>query len=582
MMMRRSLIYPFSLCIAGLLSIGCGGDSSSGSGAGGAGSTGAEGSSGVGAGTPTSSGVGAGTPTGSGVGGGTPTGSGVGGGSPTGSGVGGGATTGSGSGSGGGTTNPNGDPTPDTDGSPDGIFRVDLNTGKLTHNGTPFQVRGGNWFGLEGQDDLERPGAMELFIGSMWWAESSAPRTIEDTMKELTSSNLKFNTIRLPIAPQTLVANHPDGNYSTTSPRIRNNNEEVYPYANAYEALEDFLKKADQNNLYVILGIHSCSNHLGWRAGRLDDAPPYVDSNRENYEYKADDYNCTQGEDAYSMEKWLADIRKMAQLPKKLNIDNIIGIDCFNEPWKYSWSKWADMAKACYDVIAEENDDMIAVVQGVSGSHQPEGASGLTLEPEPHGDENLNPNWGENFYGQKAYPIQIPRNRLCFSPHTYGPAVFVQKQHVDQSKPECVGLEDEEAAKAGCGLIVERSNADAVAKLRAQWDEHFGFLHDEKFCVITGEFGGVKDWPKNEMEPALAELWSHLPAGKRYDWEWQNIYVDYLIDKGMTDFTYWSINPESGDTGGLYNHKYTDADKSGWGTWEGLDTEKVEMLARLK
>ncbi|WP_433926842.1 glycoside hydrolase family 5 protein [Sorangium cellulosum] len=570
MRIRRSHIFLFSFSILGLVGIGCGGDSSSGA-TGGPGGPGGTGGAGTGAGTPTG-GTGAGTPTGgtggAGTGAGTPTG-GTGAGTPTG-----------GTGVGGGTTNPDGKPTPETDGSPAGKFRV--KDGRLTDNGTAIQVRGGNWFGLEGQDDLERPGAMELFIGSMWWAENDAPRTIEQTMKELTSSALKFNTIRLPIAPQTLVANHPDGNYSTMTPRIRNNDESVYPYANAREALEDFLKQADANGLNVIIGIHSCSNHIGWRAGRLDDAPPYVDSARENYDYKADDYNCTMGEDAYNFDKWIADIKAIARLPKELGIDNVIGVDCFNEPWKYSWPQWADMAKACYDAIASENNDMIAVVQGVSGSHQIAGGAGLDLEPEPHGDENLNPNWGENFYGQTAYPIQVPKDRLCFSPHTYGPAVFVQKQHVDQSKPECVGLEDEAAAAAKCGLIVERSNAEAVAKLEKQWDEHFGFLHEQNFCVITGEFGGVKDWPKNEMDPPLAQQWAHLPAGKRYDWEWQNIYVDYLIKRKMTDFTYWSINPESGDTGGIYEHAYTDAQKSGWGTWTGLDAEKVEMLARLK
>ncbi|WP_437973170.1 cellulase family glycosylhydrolase [Sorangium sp. So ce295] len=581
MRIRRSHIFLCSFAALALMGIACGGDGSTAATGGGlTGSGGAGSGNGSGAGSSVGNGSGAGSSVGNGSGAGSSVGNGSGAGSSTSS----GDTSGAGAGipSGSGSGNPDAKPTPDTDGSPTGRFRVNLDNGRLTQDGTEIQVRGGNWFGLEGQDDLERPGAMELFIGSMWWANNNAPRTIADTMKELTSSNLKFNTIRLPIAPQTLVASHPDGDYSIMTPRIKNNDPKVYPYANAYEALEDFLKQASANNLNVIIGIHSCSNHLGWRAGRLDDNKPYVDSDRENYDYKADDYTCLTGEDAYNYDKWLADIRKIAQLPKKLGIKNIIGIDCFNEPWKYSWPEWADMAKACYDVIAEENDDMIAVVQGVSGSHQPAGASGLTLEPEPHGDENLNPNWGENFYGQTAYPIQIPRNRLCFSPHTYGPAVFVQKQHVDQSKPECVGLEDEAAAKAGCGLVLERSNADTVAKLTKQWDEHFGFLHDQKFCVITGEFGGVKDWPKNEMDPALAQQWAHLPAGKRYDWEWQNMYVDYLIKKKMTDFTYWSINPESGDTGGIYNHKYTDADKTGWGTWTGLDTEKVEMLARLK
>jgi endoglucanase len=447
------------------------------------------------------------------------------------------------------------------------------------HDGTEFQVRGGNWFGLEGQDDVARPGAMELFIGAVSWAPASDRRTLADTMREIQSSGLAFNTIRLPIAPQTLVAGHPDGDYSRMSPKIRNNDPTAYPYANSYEALEDFIKQAAANNLYIILGVHSCSNHVGWRKGRLDDSPPWVDSDRPNYPHSQDNYTCASGEDAYDTDKWLANVHAMAALPKKLGVHNIIGIDCFNEPWKYKWNEWADLAKQCYDAIAAEDDDLIAVVEGVSASHE---LPDRSLEPEPFGDPALTPNWGENLYGQQSYAVQIPKDRVCFSPHTYGPSVFVQKHMVDQSNPACVGLEDDAAAAAGCGLVTTRNNATAVAQMRKGWDEHFGYLHDQHYCVIIGEFGGTKNWPSNELEPEAAQRWAHLPRDVRYDWEWQNIFVDYLKSKGMTDFFYWAINPESGDTGGLYNHAYTDANRSGWGTWRGLDTEKVEMLSGLR
>ncbi|HET9958889.1 MAG TPA: cellulase family glycosylhydrolase [Polyangiaceae bacterium] len=487
-----------------------------------------------------------------------------------------------GSGAGGGTFIPptppaDAKPTPESSGIP-GAFRVNTKTGHLMHDGAEFQVRGGNWFGLEGQDDTARPGAMELYVGAVFWADASNKRTIDKTMQEIQSSALKFNTIRLPVAPQTLVKGHPDGDYSRTDVKIRNNDPEIYPYAGSYEALEDFLLKASKNNLYVILDLHSCSNHIGWRAGRVDDGPPWADSNRENYEYKKDNYYCNKGEDAYDKAKWLADIHTLAKLPKKLGIKNIIGIDCFNEPFKYSWSEWADLSKECYDAIAAEDDDLIAIVEGVSGSH--EVSPGVT-EPEPYGDLTINPNWGENLYGQQIDPIQIPKDRLCFSPHTYGPSVFVQKQFVDQSDPACVGLEDDAAAKAKCKLVVDRKNAAATARIKQGWDEHFGYLRAQNYCVIVGEFGGTKDWPKNPVEPAAATLWAHLPSGSRPDWEWQNMFVDYMKEKGITDFTYWSINPESGDTGGLYNHAYTESNKSGWGVWQGLDTEKVNMLAGI-
>ncbi len=467
-------------------------------------------------------------------------------------------------------------PTPETSGKA-GAFRVN-GQGHLTHDGTELQVRGGNWFGLEGQDDLARPGAMELYIGSVYWATSNK-RTIEQTMKEIAAPPLAFNTIRFPVAPQTLVANHPDGLYSRTDVKIRNNDPAYYPYTDALSALEDFLIQASKNNLFVILDMHSCSNHIGWRAGKIDDGPPWTDANRENYKYKKENYTCKTGEDAYDRAKWLADIHTLAKLPKQLGIKNVIGIDCFNEPFKYSWSDWADLAKECYDAIAAEDDDLIAVVEGISGSH--EDASGAMVD-EPYGDVTTNPNWGENLYGQQFDPIQIPKDRLCFSPHTYGPAVYVQRQFIDQTAA-CAGLEDDAAGKAKCNLVVERKNADVVAQLRKGWDNRFGYLHDNNYCVIIGEFGGHTGWPfDNPVKPQAATIWAHLPKDVRFDWEWQNIFVDYLVSKKMTDFLYWSINPESGDTGGLYQHAYTLSNESGWGQWLGLDTEKAQMLSNLK
>ncbi len=468
-------------------------------------------------------------------------------------------------------------PTPESSGV-DGTFRVTA-SGQLTANGTPFQLRGGNWFGLEGQDDIARPGAMELYIGSVSWADASNTRSLAQTMQEIAAAPLSFNTIRLPIAPQTLIAGHQDGDYTRTDVRIRNNNAELYPYGDAWEALKDFIVQADENGLYVILDIHSCSNHIGWRAGMIHDGPPWTDANRENYEYKKEDYTCRSGEDEYTVEKWLADVRTLAKLPKDLGVDNVLGIDCFNEPFKYTWSEWADLAKQCYDAMASENDDLIAFVEGVSGSWEDEeGNKG----DEPYGDKTTNPNWGENLYGQQFDPIQIPRDRLCFAPHTYGPSVYVQKQFVDQSDPDCVGLEDDEAGKTGCSLVVERSNAAVVEKLRAGWDARFGYLVDQGYCVMIGEFGGYRTWPDNPVDPDAKTIWAHLPSNVQYDWEWQNIFVEYLKDKGLTNFTYWSINPESGDTGGIYNHAYSESNESGWGVWQGFDTEKTALLSALR
>jgi len=58
--------------------------------------------------------------------------------------------------------------------------------------------------------------------------------------------------------------------------------------------------------------------------------------------------------------------------------------------------------------------------------------------------------------------------------------------------------------------------------------------------------------------------------------------VNYLVAKGIDYTIYWSINPESGDTGGLYTTPYDPiSNTSGWGTWGALDQTKLTMLAKL-
>jgi hypothetical protein len=45
---------------------------------------------------------------------------------------------------------------------------------------------------------------------------------------------------------------------------------------------------------------------------------------------------------------------------------------------------------------------------------------------------------------------------------------------------------------------------------------------------------------------------------------------------------YWSTNPESGDTGGLYNHVYDPvSNTAAWGTWDGFNQRKWNLLDEL-
>ncbi len=455
-----------------------------------------------------------------------------------------------------------------------GIFRVNAQ-GKVTKNGQVMPVRCGNWFGLEGQHEEAGGAPMELYIGNMWWDNTG--RTMDKDMAEI--KGLGFNTIRLPIAPQTLVKGHPDGKgykdqNAPTALKGNNlkNSYAAYQYGDAYEAMIGFLETAAAANVNVMIDIHSCSNYVGWRAGRLDASPPFVDKDRgADYKFTRENYSCGTGGPgvtvhAYNETKWLADIKTIALLAK--DHPNVIGIDIFNEPWDYSWDQWATLAEKAYKVIEENNSDILIFVQGISGGNS-------TNEEEPHGDTTTNPNWGENLYGFHTRPLKIPQDRLVISPHTYGPAVYQQAHFMDLAKdPSCEGLHGEEAAEHKCDMTMD------YTRLKPGWEEHFGFLRDMGYAIVVGEWGGNRYWPTGGgARQTEADAWRHLSHGTgeaNIDFQWQKQFGKYMKEEQI-DSCYWGINPESSDTGGVFEHIYADDGKS-WGKWGTLDNVKMNLL----
>jgi aryl-phospho-beta-D-glucosidase BglC (GH1 family) len=144
---------------------------------------------------------------------------------------------------------------------------------------------------------------------------------------------------------------------------------------------------------------------------------------------------------------------------------------------------------------------------------------------------------------------------------------------MDPAQPECEGLEGDEAGDAGCNVVIDPEI------LRAGWEEHFGYLKDEGYAVVVGEFGGHPDWPLPPAPLRDQERWAHVTPG--VDREWQQALVTYMAERGI-EGCYWSINPESGDTGGLYGHAYDpETNTAGWGEWLDFVQEKVELLRKL-
>jgi endoglucanase len=460
------------------------------------------------------------------------------------------------------------------------LFRVN-STGRITKNGTLFPVRCGSWFGLEGRHepptDATNPGGapMEQYIGNTFWANGGAGtgRTIAQTMSEI--SGMGINVIRLPLVPQTLSTNDPQGTGSVLKnhPSVR--------IANSRLALETMIRAADAANIEVMLDVHSCSNYVGWRKGRLDARPPWTDATRDNYEFKREDSSCAATGNpagvtriqAYNTSMWLDNLRTLAGMSSSLGVDNIIGIDIFNEPHDYTWAEWKSLTEQAYSAINTVNPNLLLFVQGIGTTAGAQDGSPTTTTQQPHGVEATNPNWGENLFEAVSNPINVPKSQLVWSPHTYGPSVFVQKMFMDPAQPQCTGLEGDAAGDADCRIVINPT------LLRQGWEEHFGFLKQQNFAIVVGEFGGNLDWPGGQAAVRDRNRWSHITPG--VDGQWQNAFVDYMVEKGI-EGCYWSINPESGDTAGWYGHVYDPvSNTAGWGQWLDFDTRKTALLNRL-
>jgi len=197
---------------------------------------------------------------------------------------------------------------------------------------------------------------------------------------------------------------------------------------------------------------------------------------------------------------------------------NVIGADLKNEPHgEASWgdgsqTDWRAEAEKIGNEIHRYAPDWLIVVEGIEGW-----TDGQQLERHW---------WGGNLEGVRINPVQLDLpNKLVYSPHEYGPGVWAQPWF-DQG--------------------------DFTDTLYDRWSKGFGYILDEEIApVLVGEFGG-------------RETTVDTKEGR-----WQRQFMDYLSQRSIS-FTYWSWNPNSGDTGGVLDDD-----------WRTVITEKLDLLQQL-
>jgi len=196
---------------------------------------------------------------------------------------------------------------------------------------------------------------------------------------------------------------------------------------------------------------------------------------------------------------WMAQWEALAA--RYLGNDGVIGGDLHNEPagpatWGSGDPKtdWAMAAERCGNAILAINPNWLILVEGV--------------EKEVDKDGNpLDWTWmGGELIDAGKRPIRLNvKNRVVYSPHDYGPSVSGQKWFTDPTFPD---------------------------NMPAFWDKHWGYLQKQGIApVLVGEFGGPT-------------------VGSDPEGTWQRSLVAYLKQNSIS-YTYWCLNPNSGDTGGL-------------------------------
>jgi endoglucanase len=220
-------------------------------------------------------------------------------------------------------------------------------------------------------------------------------------------------------------------------------------------------------------------------------------------------YNATTPESTW-IEDWTALARRYA------GNTTVIGADLHNEPHADGtepsstgacWGcgdparDWRLAAERAGNAILAVNPNWLIVVEGVSCVS---GGNANVWDDIP--DERCGW-WGGNLSRAGQYPVRLSvPGKLVYSPHEYATSVYVQEWFNDPEFP---------------------------ANLPAIWDQQWGYLERQGIApLLLGEFGSTLADPRDRVW--LTELMRYTGSGV----------------SGM-DFTYWSWNPDSGDTGGI-------------------------------
>lgn len=214
---------------------------------------------------------------------------------------------------------------------------------------------------------------------------------------------------------------------------------------------------------------------------------------------------------AYSEARWISDWQMLAT--RYRGNDTVIGFDLHNEPHgSATWgdnntaTDWRLAAERAGNAILAINPRLLIIVEGI----------------ERVGNDFYW--WGGNLMAAGANPVRLNvPNQLVYSPHDYPASVYGQSWFFAPNYP---------------------------SNLAGIWEAHWAYLLTSNTApLLLGEFG------------------------TRYqtdiDRQWFQTITSLIAARGMS-FTFWSWNPNSGDTGGILQDD-----------WRTVNVAKQQLLQPL-
>lgn len=373
-------------------------------------------------------------------------------------------------------------------------------------------VQGDDWLHTDGSRILDKDGKQVWITGVNWFGYNTGTNTFDGLWNSRLAPTVEgiadhgFNLIRVPISAE-LINQWAAGEY----PKANYNNayNEELNAMNSLEIFDYFLTLAEANGIKVMPDIHSAETNASGHNVNLW----YTDK--------------VSVEDYYAALEWMAARYK--------DNDTIIAYDLKNEPhgkpgegknaaiWNDSKdaNNWKYVAETAASKVLAQNPNVLILVEGTEIYPIKKGGNYSST----NSDDYYFNWWGGNLRAVADYPIDLGKyqDKLVYSPHDYGPTVYEQPWF--------------------------QKNYTYDTLMKDCWHDNWLYIQEDEIApLLIGEWGGFM------REPNLTWM-THL----------RRLISDYHINH-----TFWCLNANSGDTGGLLLDDFT--------TW---DTEKYNFVKEV-